>query len=86
MQKAHLALIDALMTLVAKEAVGRVKMAVEAEQMGVGAPWENALLFWVNRVRTQNQFGEVHCGLPSFILMQKYSTSLVASACCSFSL
>ncbi|XP_042341135.1 calmodulin-regulated spectrin-associated protein 3-like isoform X3 [Plectropomus leopardus] len=48
--KAHLALIDALMTLVAKEAVGRVKMAAEAEQMGVGAPWENALLFWVNRL------------------------------------
>ncbi|XP_078131608.1 calmodulin-regulated spectrin-associated protein 3-like [Sander vitreus] len=48
--KAHLALIDSLMTLVAKEAVGRVKMAVEAEQMGVGAPWENALLFWVNRL------------------------------------
>ncbi|XP_059189267.1 calmodulin-regulated spectrin-associated protein 3-like isoform X2 [Centropristis striata] len=48
--KAHLALIDSLMTLVAKDAVGRVKMAVEAEQMGVGAPWENALLFWVNRL------------------------------------
>lgn len=52
MQKAHLALIDALMSLAAKETVGRVKMAVEAEQMGVGAPWENALLFWVNRVRS----------------------------------
>lgn len=51
MQKSHLALIDALMSLAAKETVGRVKMAVEAEQMGVGAPWENALLFWVNRVR-----------------------------------
>ncbi|KAL7405159.1 hypothetical protein ABVT39_024666 [Epinephelus coioides] len=48
--KAHLALIDALMTLVAKDTVGRVKMAAEAEQMGVGAPWENALLFWVNRL------------------------------------
>ncbi|XP_054460437.1 calmodulin-regulated spectrin-associated protein 3-like [Anoplopoma fimbria] len=48
--KAHLALIDALMMLAAREAVGRVKMAVEAEQMGVGAPWENALLFWVNRL------------------------------------
>ncbi|XP_029284154.1 calmodulin-regulated spectrin-associated protein 3-like isoform X2 [Cottoperca gobio] len=48
--KAHLALIDALMTLVAKEMVGRVKMAEEAEQMGAGAPWENALLFWVNRL------------------------------------
>ena len=57
MQKAHLALIDALMTLAAKETVGRVKMAAEAEQMGVGAPWENALLFWVNRVREQKS----HC-------------------------
>ncbi len=63
MQKAHLALIDALMTLAAKETVGRVKMAVEAEQTGVGAPWENALLFWVNRVRPQNHGstrGSVH--------------------------
>nr|XP_046228843.1 calmodulin-regulated spectrin-associated protein 3-like [Scatophagus argus] len=46
----HLAMIDALMTLAAKETVGRVKMAAEAEQMGVGAPWENSLLFWVNRL------------------------------------
>ncbi|XP_071359555.1 calmodulin-regulated spectrin-associated protein 3-like isoform X3 [Trachinotus anak] len=48
--KSHLALMDALMSLAAKETVGRVKMAVEAEQMGVGSPWENALLFWVNRL------------------------------------
>ncbi|XP_075941437.1 calmodulin-regulated spectrin-associated protein 3-like [Anarhichas minor] len=48
--KAHLALIDALMTLAAREAVGSVTMAAEAEQTGVGAPWENALLFWVNRL------------------------------------
>nr|XP_057925835.1 calmodulin-regulated spectrin-associated protein 3 isoform X6 [Doryrhamphus excisus] len=48
--KAHLAMIDSLMSLAAREVVGRVKMAVEAEQMGVGAPWENALLFWVNRL------------------------------------
>ncbi|CAJ1053881.1 calmodulin-regulated spectrin-associated protein 3-like isoform X3 [Xyrichtys novacula] len=48
--KAHLALIEALMTVAAKETVGQVKMAAEAEQMGVGAPWENALLFWVNRL------------------------------------
>ncbi|XP_029999090.1 calmodulin-regulated spectrin-associated protein 3-like isoform X2 [Sphaeramia orbicularis] len=48
--KAHLALIDSLMSLAAKETVGSVKMAEEAEQMGVGAPWENALLFWVNRL------------------------------------
>ncbi|XP_069386130.1 calmodulin-regulated spectrin-associated protein 3-like isoform X2 [Paralichthys olivaceus] len=48
--KSHLALIDSLMSLAAEETVGRVKMALEAEQMGVGAPWENALLFWVNRL------------------------------------
>lgn len=50
LQKAHLAVMDALMTLAAKEVVGQVKMAAEAEQIGAGAPWENALLFWVNRV------------------------------------
>lgn len=42
------------MSLAAKETVGRVKMATEAEQMGVGAPWENSLIFWVNRVRRWN--------------------------------
>lgn len=47
-------MIDALMTLAAKETVGRVKIAAEAEQMGVGAPWENALLFWVNRVSSRS--------------------------------
>ncbi|XP_029011245.1 calmodulin-regulated spectrin-associated protein 3-like isoform X1 [Betta splendens] len=46
----HLALIDALMSLAARESVGRVTMAAEAEQIGAGAPWENALLFWVNRL------------------------------------
>ena len=54
MQKAHLAMIDALMTLAARETVSQVKMAPEAEQMGAGAPWENALLFWVNRVRQKD--------------------------------
>ncbi|XP_034392957.1 calmodulin-regulated spectrin-associated protein 3-like [Cyclopterus lumpus] len=48
--KAHLALMDSMMALAAREAVGRVKMAVQAEQTGAGAPWENALLFWVNRL------------------------------------
>ncbi|XP_047222389.1 calmodulin-regulated spectrin-associated protein 3-like isoform X3 [Girardinichthys multiradiatus] len=47
--KAHLALIDSLMSLSAREMIGQVKMAAEAEQIGIGAPWENALLFWVNR-------------------------------------
>ncbi|XP_077379468.1 calmodulin-regulated spectrin-associated protein 3-like isoform X3 [Festucalex cinctus] len=46
--KAHLALIDSLMSLAAREIVDKVKMAAEAAHMGVGAPWENALLFWVN--------------------------------------
>ncbi|XP_015238733.1 PREDICTED: calmodulin-regulated spectrin-associated protein 3-like isoform X2 [Cyprinodon variegatus] len=48
--KAHLALIDSLMSLSARETTGQVKMAAEAEQIGVGAPWENALLFWVNKL------------------------------------
>ncbi|XP_034150411.1 calmodulin-regulated spectrin-associated protein 3 isoform X3 [Esox lucius] len=47
---AHLVLIDALMSLAAMETVGKVKMAAEADHMGGGAPWENALLFWVNRL------------------------------------
>ncbi|XP_057699251.1 calmodulin-regulated spectrin-associated protein 3-like isoform X2 [Corythoichthys intestinalis] len=47
---AHLAVMDSLMSLAAREIVDRVKMAAEAGQMGVGAPWENALLFWVNRL------------------------------------
>ncbi|XP_029949407.1 calmodulin-regulated spectrin-associated protein 3-like [Salarias fasciatus] len=47
---AHLALMDSLMSLAAKETVGQVKMAAEAEQMGVLTPWENALFFWVNRL------------------------------------
>lgn len=51
MQKAHLAMMDTLMTLAARQTVSQVKMAAEAEQLGAGAPWENALLFWVNRVR-----------------------------------
>ena len=67
-QKAHLAVIDALMTLAAKEAVGRVKMAVEAEQMGVGAPWENALLFWVNRVRPENHGNHADVTLDSCLI------------------
>lgn len=67
-QKAHLAMIDALMTLAAKETVGRVKMAAEAEQMGVGAPWENALLFWVNRVRPQNHGNNADVTLNSYLI------------------
>ncbi|XP_049577679.1 calmodulin-regulated spectrin-associated protein 3-like isoform X1 [Syngnathus scovelli] len=48
--KAHLALMDSMISLAAREIVDRVKMPAGAEQMGVGAPWENALLFWVNRL------------------------------------
>uniref|UniRef100_A0A4W5LYN2 CASAMP N-terminal domain-containing protein n=1 Tax=Hucho hucho TaxID=62062 RepID=A0A4W5LYN2_9TELE len=48
--RAHLVLIDSLMSLAAMETVGKVKMTAEAEKMGGGAPWENALLFWVNRL------------------------------------
>ncbi|XP_053710853.1 calmodulin-regulated spectrin-associated protein 3-like isoform X2 [Synchiropus splendidus] len=48
--RSHLALIDAMMALAAQEILSRVKIAAEAEQMGIGAPWENALLFWVNRL------------------------------------
>lgn len=44
-------MMDALMTLAAGHTLSQVKMAAEAEQTGAGAPWENALLFWVNRVR-----------------------------------
>ncbi|KAL1005060.1 hypothetical protein UPYG_G00053980 [Umbra pygmaea] len=56
---AHLLLIDALMSLAAMETVGKVKMAPEAEHMGGGALWENALLFWVNRVRPEHVWSEV---------------------------
>ncbi|XP_076135500.1 calmodulin-regulated spectrin-associated protein 3 [Alosa pseudoharengus] len=47
---AHLAVIDAMMTLAAMETVGGVKMAKEVEQFGGGPTWENALLFWVNKL------------------------------------
>lgn len=77
-QKSHLALMDALMSLAAKETVGRVKMAAEAEQMGVGSPWENALLFWVNRVRPSRvwihifniQIVKLYCFILTQIIMQ----------------
>ncbi|XP_048104930.1 LOW QUALITY PROTEIN: calmodulin-regulated spectrin-associated protein 3 [Alosa alosa] len=47
---AHLAVIDAMMTLAAMDTVGGVKMAKEVEQFGGGPTWENALLFWVNKL------------------------------------
>ncbi|XP_055014402.1 calmodulin-regulated spectrin-associated protein 3 isoform X2 [Boleophthalmus pectinirostris] len=47
--KAHLALVDGLMALAAQDTLDQVKMAAEAEA-GPGAAWENALLFWVNKI------------------------------------
>ncbi|KAI1884284.1 hypothetical protein AGOR_G00224850 [Albula goreensis] len=47
---AHLATIDALMAVGAMEMVSAVKIPSGAEQLGSGAGWENALLYWVNRV------------------------------------
>lgn len=72
-QKAHLSMMDSLMTLAASEAVDHVKMAAEAEQMGVGAPWENSLLFWVNRVRPQKlSFVLVLCITRAFKNQDEY--------------
>ncbi|XP_067296588.1 calmodulin-regulated spectrin-associated protein 3 isoform X2 [Pseudorasbora parva] len=47
---AHLAVIDSLMSLSTMETVGRVKMTKETDQFGAGRSWENALLFWINKV------------------------------------
>ncbi|KAG9343669.1 hypothetical protein JZ751_013047, partial [Albula glossodonta] len=47
---AHLAMIDTLMAVGAMEMVSAVKIPSGAEQLGSGAGWENALLYWVNRV------------------------------------
>ncbi|XP_051759982.1 calmodulin-regulated spectrin-associated protein 3 isoform X1 [Ctenopharyngodon idella] len=47
---AHLAVIDSLMSLSTMETVGRVKMSKETDQFGPGRSWENALLFWINKV------------------------------------
>ncbi|CAB1449693.1 unnamed protein product [Pleuronectes platessa] len=45
---AHLAVIDALMTAGAMEAVAAVKTSGSAELLGGAASWEEALLHWVN--------------------------------------
>ncbi|XP_077053607.1 calmodulin-regulated spectrin-associated protein 3 isoform X1 [Siphateles boraxobius] len=47
---AHLAVIDALMSLSAMETVARVKMSKDTDQFGADKSWENALLFWINKV------------------------------------
>ncbi|KAJ8254027.1 hypothetical protein COCON_G00206390 [Conger conger] len=46
----HLAVIDSLMAVGAMEMVSAVKIPSGAEQLGSRACWENALLYWVNRV------------------------------------
>ncbi|XP_037545020.1 calmodulin-regulated spectrin-associated protein 3 [Nematolebias whitei] len=45
---AHLALIDALMTIGAMETVTAVKMCNSAELLGGAARWEDAVFHWVN--------------------------------------
>ncbi|KAJ8384654.1 hypothetical protein AAFF_G00199860 [Aldrovandia affinis] len=47
---AHLAVMDALMSAVAMETVSAVKMPGGVEQLGDGAGWENALLYWISRL------------------------------------
>ncbi|KAJ8251331.1 hypothetical protein GJAV_G00220180 [Gymnothorax javanicus] len=47
---AHLAVIDSLMAVGAMETVTVAKIPSGAEQLGSRAGWENALLYWVNRV------------------------------------
>ncbi|XP_055060004.2 calmodulin-regulated spectrin-associated protein 3 isoform X2 [Misgurnus anguillicaudatus] len=47
---AHLAVIDSLMSLCAMETVGRIKMTKDIDQFGSNTSWENALLFWINKV------------------------------------
>lgn len=52
MQSAHLAVIDALMAVGAMETVAAVKQQGSAELLGGACSWEDALLYWVNLVRT----------------------------------
>ncbi|KAJ8345608.1 hypothetical protein SKAU_G00298010 [Synaphobranchus kaupii] len=47
---AHLAVIDSLMAVGAMETVSTVKIPSRAEQLGSQSGWENALLYWINRV------------------------------------
>lgn len=51
MQSAHLAVIDALMTMGAMETVAAVKKQGAAELLGDAGCWDDALLHWVNQVR-----------------------------------
>ncbi|KAL4648757.1 calmodulin-regulated spectrin-associated protein 3-like [Arapaima gigas] len=47
---AHMAVIDALMSLGAMTTVSKVALPAELEQLGGRSPWENAVLYWTNRV------------------------------------
>ncbi|KAL4659172.1 calmodulin-regulated spectrin-associated protein 3-like isoform X1 [Arapaima gigas] len=47
---AHLAVIDSLMAVSAMETVSEAKLLSGPEQLGAGASWEKALLYWVNRL------------------------------------
>ncbi|KPP63654.1 calmodulin-regulated spectrin-associated protein 3-like [Scleropages formosus] len=55
---AHLAVIDALMSLGAMTTVSKVAMPAGLEQLGGRSDWENAVLYWINRVSTAG--GEQH--------------------------
>lgn len=55
MQSAHLAVMDALMAVGAMETVTAVKTCGSAELLGGASNWEDALLHWVNRVRSTDQ-------------------------------
>lgn len=52
-QSAHLAVIDALMAMGAMETVAAVKACGSAERLGGASSWEDAVLHWVNGVRTK---------------------------------
>lgn len=51
-QSAHLAVINALMAVGAMETVAAVKSCGSAE-LGEASSWEDALLHWVNGVRSK---------------------------------
>lgn len=54
MQSAHLAVIDALMTVGAMETVTAVKTCGSTELLGGASSWKDALLHWVNMVRKRS--------------------------------
>lgn len=54
-QSAHLAVIDALMAVGAMETVAAVRTCGAAERLGGASSWEDAVLRWVNGVRTKQK-------------------------------